>query len=186
MTAPARLPHLPGLPRRLLFGGGLAALSGCGFRPLYLPEGGRGSPASEALAAIYVPVMPERSGQLLRQALQRRFEGSGTGIAKKYELVANLSMSAEGIAIQRDTSTTRIRLTASAPWSLRKLDLAHTVITTGSSRVLDGYNILNQQYFAADLESEAAVRRAAESLADQIATQLAIFLKRQAAAPPAA
>ena len=158
-------------------------LAGCGFRPLYLPEGGRGSPAAEAMAAIYVPVMPERTGQLLRQALQRRFEGAGTGIAKKYELVATMAVSAEGIAIQRDTSTTRIRVIASAPWSLRRLDLAHTVLTTGTSRVLDGYNILNQQFFAADLEAEAANRRAAETLADQITTQLAIFLKRQAAAP---
>lgn len=167
--------------RAALLGAGAlgGSVAGCGFHPLYLPEGGRNGPVAAALAAVYVPVMAERSGQLLRQALQRRIEGSGTGIAKRYELIANLSIATEGVAIQRDSSTTRIRLTATAPWSLRQLNLAHTVITTGTSRVLDGYNILNQQYFAADLESEAAYRRAAESLADQIVTQVAIFLKNQ-------
>ena len=157
------------------------SLAGCGFRPLYLPEGGRGSPASTALAAIYVPPIPERSGQLLRQALQRRFEGAGTGMAKRYELVASFLLTPETIAIQRDNSSTRIRLTGIVTWTLRELNLAHTVVTTGTSRVLDGVNISNQQYFAVDLESDSAARRVAETLADQVSTQLAIYLKQQAA-----
>ena len=44
----------------------------------------RGGMVTEELQAIYVAVMAERSGQLLRQALQRRFEGTGGGVAKKY------------------------------------------------------------------------------------------------------
>ena len=160
-----------------------ATLGGCGFRPLYLPEGPRGSPASLELAAIYVPVIPERTGQLLRQALQRRVQGTGEdGIAKRYELVANMVATAEAIAIQRDSSATRVRINASGPWSLRTIGLKPTVLTQGSSRTLDGYNILNQQYFAADLESDTAYRRVAESLADQIVLQVAVFLKRRAAA----
>ena len=173
------------LTRRLLTLGAASAVAGCGFRPLYLPEGGRGSPASEALAAIYVPVMAERSGQLLRQALQRRIEGAGTGVAKKYDLIAVFSIAPEGVGIQRDSSTTRIRLVGTVTWALRELNLAHTVLTSGNARVLDGYNILNQQYFAADMESDAAAKRVAESLADQVVTQLAIFLKNRAAPAPA-
>ncbi len=156
------------------------ALGGCGFRPLYMPDGERGTVASDELAAVYVPVIPERAGQLLRQALQRRIEGSGTGIAKKYELVATLAVGFEGIAVQRDSSVTRYRLDGRGNWTLRVLDLGHTVLTAGTSRVLDGYNINNQQYFAADMEAEVAFRRVAESLSDQIVTQVAIFLKRRA------
>lgn len=158
-------------------------LGGCGFRPLYMPEGGGRSIAADELAAVYVPVMAERSGQLMRQALQQRIEGSGTGIAKKYELLTAPNITGEGIAIQRDNSTTRVRLNGSAPWILRRLDVAHTVMATGSARIVDGYNILNQQYFAADLESEAAVRRVADALADQVVMQVAIFLRRQAVTP---
>ena len=134
------------------------------------------------MAAIFVPVFAERSGQLLRQALQQRFEGSGTGTAKRYELIAAMSISADAIAIQRDSSSSRVRLIGSAPWFLRTLSLQHPVLAQGSSRVLDGYNIFNQQYFAADLENETVVRRMASALADQITVQVGAFFLRRAAA----
>lgn len=166
--------------RTLLLGGG-AALAGCGFRPLYGPaESGAPGPAAAEMAAIYVPVYADRQGQLLRQALQQRFEGSGTGTAKRYELVAYIAVNAEAIAIQRDSSSSRVRLIGSAPWALRALSLERTVLTQGTSRILDGYNIINQQFFAADLESETAIRRVASALADQIATQVGAYFLRQA------
>lgn len=168
-----------------LLGGG-AALAGCGFRPLYAPAGsGMAGPAAAETAAIYVPPVAERSGQLLRQALQQRFEGSGTGTAKKYELITNVSIFADAIAIQRDSSSSRVRLIGSAPWVLRTLSLEHPVLAQGSSRVLDGYNILNQQFFAADLENETATRRVAAALADQIALQVGSYFLHQAKAATA-
>ena len=171
--------------RAVLFGGGLA-LGGCGFRPLYAPtSSGMAGPATAELAAIYVPVFSERPGQLLRQALQQRFEGSGTGTAKRYELTAYIAISSDAIAIQRDSSSSRVRLIGSAPWVLRALSLERTVLAQGTSRILDGYNILNQQYFAADLESETAIRRVASSLADQITIQVGAFFLRRAEAAPA-
>ena len=166
--------------RGLLASTGALALSGCGFRPLYMAEGGRAGPAA-ALAAVYVPVIPERNGQLLRQALQQRMNTAGSGAAKQYELIASEGIAAEGISIQTDSSATRVRLTGSSAWTLRLLNPDHTVLATGTSRVLDGYNVLNQQYFAADLEAETAYRRIAETLADQIVTRVAVALRRRAA-----
>lgn len=172
---------MPG--RRFVLLGAGALLSGCGFRPLYGPaSSGAAGPASSNMAAIYVPVMYERSGQLLRQALQQRFEGTGTGIAKRYELTAAISVSAEAIAVQRDSSSSRVRLVGSASWTLRTLSIERPVLTSGTSRVLDGYNILNQQFFAADLDNEVATGRIATALADQIATQLGAYFLREAAA----
>lgn len=166
--------------RTVLLGGG-TALAGCGFRPLYMPlASGAPGPAAAEMAAIYVPVASERPGQLLRQALQQRLEGTGTGTAKRYELVASIAVNAEALAIQRDSSSSRIRLTGSAPWVLRVLSLEHPVLAQGTSRILDGYNILDQQYFAADLESEVVIRRVAEALADQIATQVGSFFLERA------
>lgn len=168
--------------RRAALLGSLALLGGCGFRPLYVPaEGGAAGPASAGLAAVYVPVMPERSGQLLRQALQQRLEGSGGGTAKRYELIAVFLIVPEGVGIQRDNATTRTRLTGSAQWFLRDLTPERTVVAQGNSRVLDGFNIANQQYFAADLDNEAATRRMASALADQIVVQVAAYFQRQAA-----
>ena len=169
------------MTRRAGLVGAMSALAGCGFRPLYAPMS-RGGVVSEELQAIYVAVMAERSGQLLRQALQRRFEGSGSGVAKKYELYGGLSISAEAIAIQRDTSSTRVRLIGTANWGLRMLNVAQTSITTGTARSIDGYNVNNQEYFAAELEQGTAFRRIAESTADQITLDVASFLKKRAEA----
>ena len=169
------------LSRRCLALGSLAVLGGCGFRPLYAPTAAGLAGASSELATVYVPVMTDRSGQLLRQALQQRLDGAGSGVAKKYELVALLTVGTEGIGIQQDNSASRVRLVGSAPWALRALTPERTVVTQGGSRVLDGFNIANQQYFAAELDNEVAVRRIAASLADQIVVQLAAYFQRQAA-----
>ena len=171
----------PVLGRRLVLLGAAGGLAGCGFHPLYAPvAGGVPGPAAAELAAVYVPVLPERNGQLIRQALQQRFEGTGTGVAKKYQLDVHDSVAGEGIAIQRDNSTTRIRLVGTASWVLRTLSLERTPLADGSARVLDGYNILNQQYFAADLEGQAANVRVTQALADQITIKLATYFQQHA------
>lgn len=169
------------LGRRVAVLGAACGLAGCGFRPLYGPLA-RGGPIEPKLQSIYVAVMAERPGQLLRQALQQRLEGAGSGAAKQYELTGGLTVIAESLGIQQDTSATRVRLNGNAGWSLRKLDLQQTLVTGGVARATDGYNVSNQQYFAADLEQSAAVRRLAETIADQITLEIAAYFRKQAEA----
>lgn len=169
------------LTRRTAVLGAASTLAGCGFHPLYAPTS-NGVSAGEELQAVYVDVMAERQGQLLRQALQRRFAGTDEGVAKKYELFGGLAISTEAIAIQRDTSSTYTRITGNASWGLRTMAVPPVPLTQGNSRVLDGINILDNQYFAADLETETVYRRIAETCADQITLQVATFLKRRAQA----
>ena len=171
-----------GLTRRAGLLGAASVVAGCGFHPLYAPVGAGGSAAGE-LRAIYVGVMGERDGQLLRQALQRRFAGTDEAVKKKYELVGGLGIAGESIGIQSDSSSTRIRLVGTGYWVLRDLSPAATVLKTGSARIVDGVNINDQQYFALDLESEAVHRRLAESIADQITLQVASFLRQRLEKP---
>ncbi len=156
---------------------GLAPLlAGCGFTPLYRPSrAGNQGPVSDALASVSVDIIGDRPGQLLRQALQQRLEGSGSGIAHRYALAVNYSISGEGIAIQQDSTVTRLRLIGRAEWSLHAQDPNRTLLTHDRARAVDDVNILNQQYFASDLENETAQRRLADALADQIVTQLGAY-----------
>jgi LPS-assembly lipoprotein len=158
------------------------SLAGCGFRPVYMPtaSGGPGI-AQRELGAINVGIIPDRPGQLLRQALQKRFEGSGGGAAQKYDLGVDYSIAGEGIAILQDNSVTRIRLIARGNWTLRAQDPGATRLASGSARAMDGLNILDQQFFAADLENETVQRRLAEQIADQITLQLAAYFRHHAA-----
>ena len=157
------------------------SLGGCGFHPLYAraQSGGPGI-ATRELQAISVDIIPDRPGQLLRQALQDRFEGSGSGVARLYDLSVSYSIGGEGIAIQPDTSVTRIRLTGRADWFLHSQDPSRTLLAHGNARSLDAINILNEQFFAADLETEVVQRRIADAIADQITAQIASFFVRRA------
>lgn len=168
--------------RRALLLGAASSLAGCGFHPVYGPLAKGGATVAPELAAIYVDVMLERAGQLLRQALEQRLQGTDAGVAKKYELSGYLNISGEAVGIQQDTSTTRLRLDGRTIWTLRQLDLKQTQVTTGSVHVVDGYDVSDQQYFGADLEQSAAFERIAESVADQITLDLALFFRKQAEA----
>jgi LPS-assembly lipoprotein len=171
---------LLGLGVLALAGGTLIGLGGCGFHPVYMPTGS-GSPgiAERELAAVSVAIIPDRPGQLLRQALQDRFEGAGAGVARRYDLSVDYSIPGEGIGIQPDSSITRVRFIANANWTLRAQDPQRTIITVGRARALDAVNILDEQFFAADLETEWVQRRLAEEIADQITTQLAAFFRKR-------
>ncbi len=156
-----------------------AAVGGCGFHPMYASgEGGADGPAQTQLAMVSVGPIPERQGQLLRQALQARFTRGGESSARRFDLAVALVVAEAGVAIQPDTSVTFQRVTGTASWTLQSQDTARSVLATGAAKAIDGFNWINEQFFQATLEEELVRRRIAESLADQITIQLAdYFLK---------
>ncbi|HEY6438462.1 MAG TPA: LPS assembly lipoprotein LptE [Acetobacteraceae bacterium] len=169
--------------RRMLALAAGVTLSGCGFQPVYMPTAsGKAGVAQRELAAIQVDIIPDRPGQLLRQALQDRLEMGSSGVARRYELSVAFGISGEGIAIEQNTTVTRLRMIGTATWNLVAQDPGRTRLTSGSAKSVDAINIFDAQYFAADLENETAQRRLAEALADQITLQLATFFRRQEAA----
>jgi LPS-assembly lipoprotein len=65
-----------------------------------------------------------------------------------------------------------------APWSLVSLGPQRRTLTSGQARVVDGYDVINQQYFASDLESDAVQRRMAEAMAEQITLRVAMYFRQ--------
>jgi LPS-assembly lipoprotein len=166
--------------RAVLAGAGLL-LTGCGWHAVYAPDAlGVPGPAQSNLAAISVALIPERTGQLLRLALQKRFERFGIVTAPRYTLTTTFSIASEAIGIQSDSSATRIRLSGAADWQLASLTPPVATITSGNARDVEGVNVIDQQYFALDLETEAVQRRIADAVADQIMRQLASYFDRAA------
>jgi len=104
------------------------------------------------------------------------------GVAHLYDLKVGFGISGEGIAVQSDTIATRIRMIGTATWTLVAKDPGRTQISHGFAKAVDGFNLLDEQVFAADLSNEAIQKRLAEALADQITLQLATFFRRRAAA----
>jgi LPS-assembly lipoprotein len=168
----------PLITRRWMGLGCLTVLTGCGFQPVYMPTAsGKAGVAQRELASVYVPVIPDRPGQLLRQALQERF-GNDSGAPSAYDLNVSFGVAGEGIAIETNNIATRIRFTGSASWRLLARDPKRTLLASGTARAYDGVNIFDSQYFAADLETEAEQKRMAENLATQISTQLALWFRK--------
>jgi LPS-assembly lipoprotein len=170
----------PDISRRLACFGTFTLLTGCGFQPIYMrTASGKAGPAQRELATVFVANIPDRPGQVLREALQERL-GDDAGSTLAYDLNVTFSISGEGIAIQNDAIATRIRFVGSANWSLVSRDPKRTVLTSGNARAIDALNIFDSQYFASDLETEVEQRRIAENIATQIATRLGVFFRQQA------
>lgn len=168
------------LGRRLFGIASLATLAGCGFQPVYMrTASGKPGPAQRELETVFVRIIPDRPGQLLRQALQERF-GSDDGTPAAYDLAVTFAVFGEGIGITTNDLATRIRLTGTATYTLTSHDGKNTPLTTGSARAVDGVNIFDSQYFAADLETEAKQQDLAEKCADQITNQLATWFHSRA------
>ena len=170
------------LSRRSLLGGlGLVPLAGCGFQPVYRrTESGNPGPAARELAAINVVLIPDRPGQLLRQALQQRFYGASGETTPQYDLGVFYWITGEGIAILPDNTNTRTRLIARANWTLNARDPGHTHVIDGSAHAIDSINVFDTQYFGGDLETEQATARLSDQVADQITLRLAAFFRARA------
>jgi LPS-assembly lipoprotein len=157
----------------------LAPLAGCGFAPVYAPlAGGKGSPASQ-LGQVYVGVIPDRSGQELRQDLQVRLEGAGATGTRLYTLKVTYALTSEGIGIDPDTDVTFIRLHGGATWQLLGITPGTKALASGYATVEDGYSIVVNQYFFESLENDEVERRMAETLADQIVVRLAAYFRNR-------
>ena len=165
--------------RRTLGAGLLAALtSGCGFQPLY----GRhdNGAVSDKLRQIDVALIPERSGQLLREELQRRLEGSSGLSDRAYLLSVTYAISEQGVATEFTTSAvTRMRITGTAHWTLTSVKGEPHDVLSGWAKSNDGTNLIDVQYFYTELRDEDVVRRISTSISQQIVTDLAAYFQKE-------
>ena len=166
--------------RRAALLSGLGLLAGCGFQPIYRSASGEGPGPSADLAAIEVRPIYERPGQLLREALKARL-ASDTGAPRRYDLQVSFSVAGEPIGILNSTQVTRVRLTGASTWALLARDAKQTRLASGSERIIDGFDLFDSQYFAADLDTEQVQRRIAERMATMIATRLAVWFHQHPA-----
>jgi len=155
-------------------------VSGCGFRPVYMASSDGPGPA-KGLAAIEVLPIYERPGQILRQALLGRFR-TESGTPRRFDLQVNFWITGEGQGVLNFTQATRIRLVGQSNWVLLSRDGKQTRLAAGTEQVIDGFDLLDSQYFAQDQDNEHVQRRVAEHMAERIALQLAVWFQQHPSA----
>lgn len=178
--------RLAGLtPSRRRFGKYLAAglllpaLAGCGFQPLNsrtATDGGASAGAKgslDELAAIRIAPLSDRAGQEMHNLLRDRLNPSGQPAAPKYELVVQLSESIREVALESDETATRADLSITANYSLRRFD-TQKLVSSGRSRSVSSYNILEKQFASTISESDAR-SRTLRDIADDIRIRLAAY-----------
>lgn len=153
----------------------LLALSGCGFTPLYGQSGD--SSVAQKLDTVTVANIPERTGQLLRLSLETQLHTAGAPTTELYNLSVVYSIGINAIGIQADSSYTRNRYIASANWRLTPIGDPTTPIATGAASTEDAENIIDQQYFAVQLEADTVNQQLADMIASQITSQVAAYFK---------
>jgi LPS-assembly lipoprotein len=168
--------------RRALLLAALGALSACGLRPLY--GGDEGNPPAGAasggvrgdLAAIKVAAIPERAGQMLRNALLDHLTPEGEPRQPLYNLVVTRAETEQTPLRRLDEVAMLQVLGVSANWSLR--DLSGAVLTSGVSRTTARFDLTRSQP-ATEAARENARERTARDLAEDIRMRLALYFRQR-------
>jgi LPS-assembly lipoprotein len=165
--------------RSFLFALTAAGLAACGFEPL-LGRAGDSSDAIEELAAIRIEPIPDRSGQVLRNALLDRLTPQGHDPGARYVLRIRVSEPRQTILLRRDDVISRSSYSAQATFDLR--DAQAQRVFSGSSSFTTDYEIATSE-FATRTSLENARDRVMELVANDIRNQLALnFRQRKNAA----
>lgn len=165
--------------RAIIFAGfavvATSPLVACGFRPLLSQADGES--VRNQLAAVRVTGLGGRLGQQLRVALEDNLDPTSSGEPVRYELAIRLRNTSSALAIQLDNTITRYNLALTAGFVLRERD-DKEVLYRSSVRRVASYN-LRRAPFATLTAKKDAERRAAQEVADDIRTLLALHFQRR-------
>jgi LPS-assembly lipoprotein len=181
MTLLMRRRRLLGFGGAALGAGVLGPLGGCSPHPLYAPDAfGTSDPQSQTVQAqlrqVQVALLPDRTGQLLRAALQSRLQAGESPEYTRYNLAVSFDIAQIGLGIQNDSTITYIRLIATAPWSLSSQDNPkHPILVSNTAEAADSLNTFDNEPFGQELETNTVEARLADAIADQIVTRLAHY-----------
>lgn len=154
----------------------LAALAGCGLRPLY--SGGSDGAVAASLAGVSVAPIAGKNGWLVQNALRDRL-AFAEGSQARYRLEIELDDRIEGFGVRADDAITRERRTLRARYRLVELAGGTTVVdaTAGSDA---GIDVVRSEYATIAAENTALERLAGE-VADQIVARVALYAARSPA-----
>jgi LPS-assembly lipoprotein len=157
-----------------------ATLSGCALQPLYA-GGGQGAVA-QTLSSVDVGPIEGEAGWLVRSALTDRLRANGQGLsngAPRYRVNVALDDSITGYGVRADDSVTRERRTLRARWQLVEAATGATLVDASATSDA-GIDVVGSE-FATIAAERTALEQLSRALADQIATRIALFARRQQA-----
>lgn len=155
------------------------ALGGCGLSPMY--AGGSNAAVAQGLAAVDIPTIPGRSGWLIKNALEERLGVAGQA-TPAYRLDVRLDDRIDALGVLGDDTVTRQRRILRARYQL--VDLATGAILLDATSGSDaGIDVVSSEYATIAAE-QTALENLARSVADRMATRIALTLRDSANPAP--
>jgi LPS-assembly lipoprotein len=163
----------------LLFAGCAAGLAGgCGFHPMYGERTSQATPVAVDLAGVRVSPIPDRSGQLLRNELERLLDPGAEDVAGRYTLSVQLDETVDTFAVERTGFATRANVELTARYTLLE-DTSGAPVLAGTSRAVSGFNLLDND-FSTYVAGGDARSRAVTVIAYEIRNRLAVHFAKSA------
>lgn len=157
----------------------LAALApaACGFQPVYGTGAQKTETVSARLSGIGIDPIPDRSGQILRNALMDRFYGAGRPVDPPFTLgLTPVSERLTDLDMTRESDSTRTQIRLRTDITLKDKATGQVLLTRRIESVTS-YNVLGSE-FATRVTREDARRNALADLARQIEQELSLFFAR--------
>jgi LPS-assembly lipoprotein len=148
---------------------------------MYGPQAGEATPVSSDLAAVEVGLIPNRTGQLLRNELIRLLNPGAESHPSRYTLSVTLKETVNTFAIQRSGFATTANVEAIATYTLTE-EATGNPLLAGTSRAISGYNLLDND-FSTYVAAGDTRTRAVDQLAFEIRNRLAAHFSKQARSP---
>ena len=148
-------------------------LIGCGFSPVYI--GNKSNIFNSDFRYIRINLIQDRVGQQLRNELIKRLHPYGRATPVKYNLNATISVSKQGLAIQKSALATRANIVYESTFTLEE-SISKTILTRGKSRIITSYNILDRVYATKVAEKNAQTRAIIE-ISQDITNKISVFFK---------
>jgi LPS-assembly lipoprotein len=154
----------------------LAALAGCGFKPMYAPSGG-----DAVIGSVSIPEIPGKSGHVFRSELNKLLGGErGSATSRRLEVALKETIGTLGLRV--DESSTRADLILTADYVFfdgSGAELFRGVVTQTAS-----YDIPTSAFGEVSAQNDAR-ERAAAMLAERMRAELALRLRQRQTAGPA-
>ncbi len=158
------------IPR--LIGFLLLGLSACGFHSVYGTHDDSTSDVAEQLQQVAIDSIPDRQGQILRNALIDRMWGKGRPAQPKYTLTVNLKITQSDIGQLSNAVSTLSELDTTADYVLTDLKGHRLFHSTAHSQ--SNFSRLSDEY-ATLVAHDSAVERTAREIGEQIVNRLNVY-----------
>lgn len=157
-----------------------AALTGCGFSPMYgthAPGASQSSPESR-LDQVEIAAIKNREGVHLRNALIDRFYVNGYPASPGYRLeISKISEVRTNLDVTTSSEATRAQLTQRLDMKLYDLKKPDEPVLKRSLSNISSYNILESE-FATRISQQKAREGGLDDLARQIELNLTLYFNR--------